>query len=90
MANPTDTDVVRVVRCKYCAYFHEIQEGKTYCEVGFPSPEPSDYCSCGFRKNGDDCSAYGMSGNSGPACPEYGMRDGCKEGGVDDEDVKDT
>lgn len=29
--------------------------------------------------SGDICFAYGMSGNCGPDCPEFGMRDGCRD-----------
>lgn len=27
---------------------------------------------------GDVCFTYGMSGNCGPDCPEFGLRDGCE------------
>ena len=29
--------------------------------------------------SGDICFSYGMSGNCGPKCPEFGLRDGCTD-----------
>lgn len=44
-------DVVEVVRCKDCKYFHLYHENDTYCSVcGLDTPEERDFCSYGIRR----------------------------------------
>lgn len=49
-----------------------------------------EYVSSG---SGDVCFAYGMNGKCGPECPEFGLRDGCREEAEnwgEDDDGEDT
>lgn len=45
---PEDPDIVRVVRCKDCVWFHALGT----CRNTDNGMEPDDYCSYGERKDG--------------------------------------
>jgi len=48
---PEDPDIVRVVRCKDCAFFHR-EEWGSYCgQFEILRPEEIAYCSYGERKD---------------------------------------
>ena len=43
-------DVVQVIRCKDCYYFHEYEDGETYCErLDTHGVRPDGFCSEGEK-----------------------------------------
>lgn len=47
-------DGMKVVRCKHCKYYHEMEEGffDCICSFGLDFPQENDFCSYGEKKDG--------------------------------------